>query len=82
MIFGKTINKYYFKYFHLFLTGIIALVIIDYIQLEIPLLTGQLIGDLADGTIDKSGILDVILLIAVYVMIRSEERRVGKECRL
>ncbi|MFK5883207.1 MAG: ABC transporter ATP-binding protein [Candidatus Izemoplasma sp.] len=69
MIFGKTINKYYFKYFHLFLTGIIALVIIDYIQLEIPLLTGALIGDLAEGTVDKAGIVDVILLIALYVVI-------------
>lgn len=69
MIFGKTINKYYLKYFHLYLFGLIALLIVDYIQLEIPILTGGLIGDLADGNIDAAGVLDVVTTIAMYVMV-------------
>ena len=69
MIFGKTINKYYFKYAHLFLLGVIALMFVDYYQLEIPALTGELIDKLVLGTIDKNGIIEILLLIALYVAI-------------
>ncbi len=67
MIFGKAVNKYYLKYAHLFIMGLIALVIVDYVQLEIPILTGQLIDGLDQGTMDKSGILDLVKLIGIYV---------------
>ncbi len=60
MIFGKTVNKYYLKYAHLFLLGLIALVFVDYYQLEIPALTGSLIDELVNGTMDKSGLLDFV----------------------
>jgi len=69
VIFGKTINKYYFKYAHLFLLGVIALMFVDYYQLEIPALTGELIDKLVLGTIDKNGIIEILLLIALYVAI-------------
>ena len=69
MIFGKSINKYYFKYAHLFIFGLISLIIVDYVQLEIPILTGELIDGLDMGSIDKYGILDLVKLIAIYVAI-------------
>ncbi len=69
MIFGKIVNKYYLKYLHFFILGIIALVIVDYFQLEIPALTGKLIDDLVNGDINREGIIDIVSLMAVYVVI-------------
>ena len=69
MIFGKAVNKYYLKFAHLFILGLIALVIVDYVQLEIPLLTGELIDGLNEDTIDKNGIIDLVKLIGIYVAI-------------
>ncbi len=43
MIFGKNINRYYFKYAHFFILGIIALIFVDIYQLDIPEIIGQLI---------------------------------------
>ena len=36
MVFGKHINKYYLKYSPLLVLGIIALLAVDYFQLEVP----------------------------------------------
>ena len=69
MIFGKTVNKYYLKYAHLFLLGVAALLFVDYFQLEIPQLTGNLVDGLVNGTIDKAGIISIISTIAIYVAI-------------
>lgn len=69
MIFGKVVNKYYLKFAHLFIFGLIALVIVDYIQLEIPIITGELIDGIDDGTIDRDGIVDVIKMIGLYASI-------------
>jgi len=69
MIFGKAINKYYLKNWYMFLAGIIALVIIDTIQLEIPGLLGSIVDGLDKGTIDMSGVIDVLKIVAVYVAI-------------
>ncbi len=46
MIFSKSINKYYLKFAHLFIIGVIALLIVDLAQLEVPLIIGQLVDDL------------------------------------
>ena len=67
MIFGKTVNKYYLKYAHFFLIGIISLVFVDYFQLKIPALTGNLIDRLVQGDIDSIGIVNILLVIALYV---------------
>ncbi|MFA5542896.1 MAG: ABC transporter ATP-binding protein [Bacilli bacterium] len=52
MIFGKHINKYYFKYIHFFIFGIAALIAVDFAQLEIPELIGSLIDLLETKTAD------------------------------
>ena len=36
MIFGKHINKYYLKYSYMLIGGILALLLVDFLQLEIP----------------------------------------------
>jgi len=69
VIFGKTINKYYVRYLHLFILGIIALVIVDYVQLEIPGLTASIIDGVQMNTIDESGIFQVVMTIAIYAII-------------
>jgi len=69
MIFGKSVNKYYLMYAHLFLLGLVSLVIVDYVQLEIPQLTGQLVDDLVLGLVDNAGILEIIKLISIYAAI-------------
>ena len=65
MIFGRTINKYYKKYYYLFLLGFVALIAVDYFQLEIPSLTGQLIDGLDTGTLDESGLIGLISQLAI-----------------
>lgn len=58
MIFGKHINKYYLRYSYMLLIGIIALVAVDYFQLEIPKLYGMLINGINTGfvTINKESV--------------------------
>lgn len=43
MLFGKHIRKYYKKYWYLFITGIIFLIFVDWIQLYIPQFTGEIV---------------------------------------
>ena len=49
MIFGKYINKYYLKYFLFFLVGLIALIVIDWFQLEIPRICGDILDGIGDA---------------------------------
>lgn len=67
MIFGKTINKYYWQLAHLFIPGVIALMIIDYYQLEIPRLTREIMEGVDTGVLTESGLIDLILTILLYV---------------
>ena len=55
MLFGKSINRYYLKYLHLFLLGLVALVTIDYAQLEIPKLYRYLINGINTGFVEING---------------------------
>lgn len=43
MIFGKYVNRFYFKYFLHFFIGVLFLILVDYVQLLVP----QIIGDLS-----------------------------------
>ena len=51
MIFGKHINKYYLKYAPMLLLGLAALVMVDYLQLEIPKLYSMVINGMNDGSV-------------------------------
>ena len=49
MIFGKHINRYYLRYGFMLLLGLVALVAVDYLQLEIPALYGMVVNGLNNG---------------------------------
>ena len=55
MLFGKHINRYYLKYLYLFLFGLVALVTVDYAQLEIPRLYNYLINGINEGVVEIDG---------------------------
>ena len=77
MIFGKHINKYYIKYGWMLLLGILALVGVDYFQLEIPEFyqmvvngfnTGMVTVDGQSYAFDMSFLLDKICLPMLFVI--------------
>ncbi|MGM9626516.1 MAG: ABC transporter ATP-binding protein [Faecousia sp.] len=55
MIFGKHINRYYLKYAYLLLIGLAALVMVDYMQLEIPELYRMVINGINTGFVNVDG---------------------------
>ena len=79
MIFSKHINRYYLKYGPMLLLGLIALVAVDYLQLEIPKLYGAVIDGMKSGTVigpdgavipfDMNYVLDEICIPMVTVII-------------
>lgn len=81
VVFGKHINKYYLKYSPLLLLGIIALLAVDYFQLEIPELyrivvngmnTGSVIIDGVERQFDMNVLLDEVclpLIVIILVMV-------------
>ena len=70
MVFGRHINKYYLKYSYLLIGGVLALLLVDFMQLEVPelyrmVLEGILYGEvkISDGSVlpfDMNFLLDHI----------------------
>ena len=58
MIFGKHINRYYLKYALWLIAGLAALVMVDYLQLEIPKLYRMLINGMNSGVVEYGGSLE------------------------
>ena len=78
MIFGKHINRYYLRYAHMLILGLIALVAVDYLQLEIPALYGMVVNGINDGFVMLNGekipftmdfVLDKICMPMVWVIV-------------
>ena len=55
MIFGKHINRYYFKYAGWLIFGLISLVMVDFLQLEIPKIYRMVINGMNSGTVSVDG---------------------------
>ena len=55
MLFGKSINRYYLRFLHLFILGTLSLVMVDYAQLEIPELYRYLINGINTGFVEIDG---------------------------
>ncbi len=55
MIFGKHINRYYLKYAPMLLLGVLALVLVDYMQLVLPELYSMVIEGIETGYIETAG---------------------------
>ena len=56
MIFGKHINRYYLKYGSMLLLGLAALVMVDYLQLEIPGIYQMVINGVNQGYVLVDGV--------------------------
>ncbi len=80
MIFGKHINRYYLKYLPMLLLGVLALVLVDYMQLITPELYAAVIEGVETGfvtdsasgmayTFDLNYILDKICLPMLFVIV-------------
>jgi len=57
MIFGKHINRYYFKYAGLIILGLAALVLVDWFQLVIPNLYQLVINGMNYGVVEVDGVM-------------------------
>ena len=55
MIFGKHINRYYWRFLPLLLVGLFALIVVDYLQLEIPELYQMVINGINTGVVSVDG---------------------------
>ena len=55
MVFGKHINRYYLKYLGWLILGLASLVMVDYLQLEIPKLYRMVINGIDFGYIVENG---------------------------
>ena len=55
MLFGKHLNKYYVRYLPMFIMGVVALLIVDYMQLIIPEIYRMVINGLIDGEVTVDG---------------------------
>lgn len=81
MLFGRHVNEFYKKYWHLFLIGIIALIAVDFFQLEIPEIYGEIINRLKnDGSIPKSILIDLILRMGAIAAIMFVGRFTWRNC--
>ncbi len=69
MIYGKSIKKYYIQNWYWFLIGVVTIALIDYLQLLIPGLIGQIVDGLENLTIDMDGIISILMTMAIYVLI-------------
>ena len=69
MIFGKLVNKYYLKYWYMFIMGFITLGLVDYFQLEIPQAVAKIIDGIDKGTLELSFLVTQIGYIAIYALV-------------
>lgn len=67
MITGKHVNKYYLKYIVYFIIGLIALILVDYFQLEIPKICGQILDGVEDGSLFSSEASNKISQYMMYL---------------
>ena len=72
MIFGKHVNKFYKRYWYMILIGIIALVVVDFFQLEIPVIIGNIVNGLEryiDDTIDIAPLTKEVLRSSLLMIL-------------
>ncbi|MBQ9780259.1 MAG: ABC transporter ATP-binding protein [Clostridia bacterium] len=56
MLFGKHINKYYLRYLPAILLGLLALLLVDYMQLVIPEMYRMTVNGINDGVVLHDGV--------------------------
>lgn len=80
MLFGKNINKYYFKYLHYIIIGIIALVFVDVFQLKMPEIVGSLIKNIINKTLTADLILEYTKKMIIIVLVMFTGRFIWRIC--
>lgn len=80
MLFGKHINKYYGKYFIMFFLGIVALIVLDFVQLRIPEIIGELIDYLRSGTLTHDILVEEMIWMIVIAIITFVGRFTWRYC--
>ena len=55
MIFGRYINKFYLKYAHMLLLGLVALILVDFFQLKVPEFYRMVINGVNEGVVEING---------------------------
>lgn len=77
MLFGKYINKFYKKYFWYFLAGLIALIVVDYVQLVVPEALGRIVDIFNDNNINDyideiwKLVIEIIVVALIMLLARS-----------
>lgn len=72
MLFGKHLNKYYLKYLHFFLLGIVSLLVIDVVQLKIPEYLGLAIDNMNNNIPIETYLWDLVfktILVSIIMWI-------------
>ena len=78
MLFGKHINRYYVRYLPMIILGLLALLVVDYIQLMIPEIYRITINGINDGFVTADGVktefdmdflLDRICLPMIFIIL-------------
>ena len=71
MLIGKYVNKYYLKYALFFIIGLLALLAVNYFQLEIPEICGQIIDGIQDGTLidNKEVIVELMYRLGFIALV-------------
>ena len=78
MLFGKHINRYYLRYAPTLLLGIVALIVVDYLQLMVPEFYRMVVNGLNEGIVEMGGkevafnmdfLLDEICLPMIFVIL-------------
>ncbi len=78
LIFGKHINRYYLRFAPILLLGLLALVMVDYLQLMVPQMYQMVINGMNDGAVtidgqryafDMNFLLDRICLPMIFIIL-------------
>lgn len=69
MLFGKHVNKFYIRYGLWYLLGIIALIAVDYFQLQIPDIIGNIIDNIQYKLLTRDMLKDNVMQLVVVALI-------------
>lgn len=80
MIFGKCVNKFYKKYFFTILVGVMALIAVDFFQLEIPEVLGSIIDGLEYKTLTKTQLQNYMFELLIIALVMFTGRFLWRIC--
>lgn len=80
MLFGKYVNKYYLKYGLIMLVGIAALLAVDYFQLLVPDIVGNIVDGLENETLIKDELKTYIFEILIIAVVMFTGRFLWRIC--